>query len=111
MSAITPPDEDAAHSPRSGTFRAYVGPHVVGEVEEHIDAWMRARGHGVGLVGSSEAETTATLRELANLASSGQLEIPIARTYPLERVQDAHRELARRHTCGNIVLTLLNGGD
>ena len=32
------------------------------------------------------------------------LEIPIARTYPLEQVRDAFRELAERHTRGKIVL-------
>ncbi len=32
-----------------GAFRAYVGPHVVGEVEEHIDAWTLARGRDVAL--------------------------------------------------------------
>jgi NADPH:quinone reductase-like Zn-dependent oxidoreductase len=32
------------------------------------------------------------------------LEVPIARIYPLERVQDAFRELERQHTHGKIVL-------
>jgi hypothetical protein len=31
-------------------------------------------------------------------------EIPIARTYPLEQVRDAFRELAARHSHGKIVL-------
>ncbi|MGP3925317.1 zinc-binding dehydrogenase [Streptomyces sp. 8N616] len=31
--------------------------------------------------------------------------MPIARTHPLDEVQDAFRELERRHTRGKIVLT------
>jgi NADPH:quinone reductase-like Zn-dependent oxidoreductase len=42
--------------------------------------------------------------ELARLAARGELEVPIARTYPLERVRDAFRELERGHTHGKIVL-------
>ncbi|SHM06001.1 zinc-binding dehydrogenase [Actinacidiphila paucisporea] len=34
----------------------------------------------------------------------GELEVPIARSYPLESVQDAFRELERGHTHGKIVL-------
>jgi hypothetical protein len=30
--------------------------------------------------------------------------LPIARTYPLAQVQDAYRELEKRHTLGKIVL-------
>ena len=41
---------------------------------------------------------------LAGLVAGGSLEIPIARTYPLEQVRDAFRELAARHSHGKIVL-------
>ncbi|MFF4845376.1 zinc-binding dehydrogenase [Streptomyces collinus] len=44
------------------------------------------------------------LGELARLAGRGQLEVPIARTYPLEQVQEAFRELEQQHTHGKIVL-------
>ena len=42
--------------------------------------------------------------ELARLAARGELEVPIARVYPLQHVQDAFGELERRHTHGKIVL-------
>jgi NADPH:quinone reductase-like Zn-dependent oxidoreductase len=45
------------------------------------------------------------LAELVGLVASGELEIPIARTYPLARVREAYDELAERHTHGKIVLT------
>jgi NADPH:quinone reductase-like Zn-dependent oxidoreductase len=44
------------------------------------------------------------LGELARLAAHGESEVPIARTYPLERVREAFRELEQGHTHGKIVL-------
>jgi NADPH:quinone reductase-like Zn-dependent oxidoreductase len=44
------------------------------------------------------------LAGLAGLISTGQLEIPIAGTHGLDQVQDAFRELEKRHTRGKIVL-------
>jgi NADPH:quinone reductase-like Zn-dependent oxidoreductase len=44
------------------------------------------------------------LAELAALVDAGELEVPIAATYPLDQVRDAYRELAGNHTRGKIVL-------
>jgi NADPH:quinone reductase-like Zn-dependent oxidoreductase len=41
---------------------------------------------------------------MAALVASGQIEVPIAATYPLDRVKDAYDELEQRHTRGKIVL-------
>jgi NADPH:quinone reductase-like Zn-dependent oxidoreductase len=41
---------------------------------------------------------------VAELVASGQIEVPIAATYPLERVKDAYDKLEKRHTRGKIVL-------
>jgi NADPH:quinone reductase-like Zn-dependent oxidoreductase len=41
---------------------------------------------------------------MAALVASGQIEVPIAATYPLDRVKDAYDELEKRHTRGKIVL-------
>ncbi len=54
--------------------------------------------------GSAEGSTTEVMATLADLAAAGQLDVPIAATYPLERVQDAFAELEQRHTRGKIVL-------
>jgi NADPH:quinone reductase-like Zn-dependent oxidoreductase len=59
---------------------------------------------GVKGEGTHAIATAAILAELAELVARGELEIPIARTFPLEQVQDAFRELAERHTRGKIVL-------
>jgi NADPH:quinone reductase-like Zn-dependent oxidoreductase len=44
------------------------------------------------------------LAELAALIAEGKLEVPIARTYPLEQVREAYGELEQGHTRGKIVL-------
>ena len=44
------------------------------------------------------------LAELAALAATGDLHIPIAATYPLTAVRDAYQALADRKTHGRIVL-------
>lgn len=63
-----------------------------------------AQQHGVKASGTYDLASRATMTELAELVAARELEIPIARVYPLEDVQDAYRDLARRHTHGKIVL-------
>jgi NADPH:quinone reductase-like Zn-dependent oxidoreductase len=60
--------------------------------------------HGVKADGNAVGARPEVLAELAALVAKGELELPVAATYPLERVQDAYRELERRHTRGKIVL-------
>ncbi len=62
--------------------------------------------HGVKAEGNAAGASAETLAELAALIGAGELEIPIAATYPLDRVRDAYTELERNHTRGKIVLTL-----
>ncbi|GGJ67928.1 NADP-dependent oxidoreductase [Deinococcus aquiradiocola] len=64
-----------------------------------------AQEYGVKTEGNAVGGRTEVLAELAGLIAAGQLEVPIARTFPLEQVQDAYRELERGHTFGKIVLT------
>jgi NADPH2:quinone reductase len=71
---------------------------------ETIIAYAAAREYGTQAAGSSDATTTDVLAEMTGLVASGQIEIPIAATYPLDQVQQAFTELARRHTRGKIVL-------
>ncbi len=60
--------------------------------------------HGVKADGNAVGARPEVLAELAALLAKGELELPVAATYPLEGVQDAYRELERRHTRGKIVL-------
>lgn len=61
---------------------------------------------GVNGRGTHAIASAPLLAEIAGLVADGRLEIPVARTFPLARVQDAYRELAERHTRGKIVLLL-----
>lgn len=63
-----------------------------------------AAEHGAHATGSSEIASAAVLGELAALVADGAVELPVAASYPLERVRDAYAELAERHTRGKIVL-------
>jgi NADPH2:quinone reductase len=71
---------------------------------ETIISFEAASEYGTKTAGSSDATTTEVLAEMAALVASGQLEFPIAATYPLARVKDAYDELEKRHTRGKIVL-------
>jgi NADPH:quinone reductase-like Zn-dependent oxidoreductase len=59
---------------------------------------------GVNGQGSHAVGTREILAELAELAAAGELEIPIANTYPLSDVRAAFEELSTRSTHGKIVL-------
>jgi NADPH:quinone reductase-like Zn-dependent oxidoreductase len=60
--------------------------------------------HGVKAEGNAAGASAQTLAELAALIDQGALEMPIAATYPLDRVRDAYAELEGNHTRGKIVL-------
>jgi NADPH:quinone reductase-like Zn-dependent oxidoreductase len=72
-------------------------------VDTIID-WATAQQYGAKTEGTAAAANTEVLSELIELIDRGQLEVPIARAYPLDQVRDAYRELERRHTRGKIVL-------
>ena len=71
---------------------------------ETITSRDKAQELGTKAQGSVDASTTDVLSEMAALIASGQIELPIAATYPLEKVRDAFAQLEKRHTHGKIVL-------
>ena len=80
---------------------------ALGVAPQRIDtvtAFARAAEVGAQTEGSVAGSSQAVMANLAELAASGRLEVPIAATYPLERVEDAFAELEQRHTRGKIVL-------
>jgi NADPH:quinone reductase-like Zn-dependent oxidoreductase len=58
---------------------------------------------GVSAKGTAEGSFDA-FAEILSLIAGGEIEAPIARTYPLDQVRDAYRQLEERHTRGKIVL-------
>ena len=60
--------------------------------------------YGVKVEGNAVGASATTLGELAGLIANGELEVPIAATYPLDQVTEAFAELAKGHIRGKIVL-------
>jgi NADPH:quinone reductase-like Zn-dependent oxidoreductase len=60
--------------------------------------------YGVKAEGNQEAKNATVLAELAGLVASGELNVPIAATFPLSDVRAAFAELELGHTRGKIVL-------
>lgn len=79
----------------------------LGVLPDRIDTiidFEAAKKYHVKTDGNSAGAKPEVLAELANLVDKGRLEIPIARVYPLDEVQEAYQELEKRHTHGKIVL-------
>ncbi|WP_026909438.1 NADP-dependent oxidoreductase [Patulibacter minatonensis] len=79
----------------------------LGVAKERINTifdFEAAAAHGITTQGTSETASAEALAEVAELVASGAVEVPIAATYPLERVAEAYTRLADRTTHGKIVL-------
>jgi NADPH:quinone reductase-like Zn-dependent oxidoreductase len=62
--------------------------------------------YGVKAEGNSAGASAAVLAELAALIAAGELDFPVAATYPLDQVKEAYAALATGHVHGKIVLTM-----
>jgi NADPH:quinone reductase-like Zn-dependent oxidoreductase len=60
--------------------------------------------YGVKGDASGVGASASTLTELAGLIAAGELEVPIAATYPLDQVREAYTRLGTGHILGKIVL-------
>jgi NADPH:quinone reductase len=79
----------------------------LGVPTERIDtiaSHQKAMEVGAKTEGGAEASSARNLAIIAELAAAGQIEIPIASAYPLDRVREAYEELEQRHARGKIVL-------
>jgi NADPH:quinone reductase-like Zn-dependent oxidoreductase len=79
----------------------------LGVAPERIDTianFAAGEKYGVKTEGTARAASAEVLAELVAMIAAGDLEVPIARIYPLDEVRDAYRELEHRHTLGKIVL-------
>ena len=64
-----------------------------------------AQKYQVKTDGSAKAANAEVLKELADMVADGKMDVPIAKTYPLNQVKEAFEELEKRHSQGKIVLT------
>ena len=69
-----------------------------------IADFAAATKYGVKTAGNAAGGNAAVLDYVTQLVAAGRLEVPIFRTYPLEQVREAYRELAKGHLLGKIVL-------
>jgi NADPH:quinone reductase-like Zn-dependent oxidoreductase len=79
----------------------------LGVLPERIDTiadFAAIAEHGVKGDGNAAGASAAVLAELAALIADGELDIPIAATFPLAEVRAAYRRLAQGHVQGKIVL-------
>jgi NADPH:quinone reductase-like Zn-dependent oxidoreductase len=74
---------------------------------ERIDSIVRfdaVEKYGIKAEGNAAGASAETLEVLADLIATKELELPIARTYPLAEVGAAYAELSKGHLRGKIVL-------
>ena len=106
-----------AAAPANGGVDAFLDTHGGDYVElalddlkvrpERIDTIVRfdaGAKYGVKMEGNAAGASAATLAELADLAATKEIEIPLAHTFPLAEVRAAYAQLARGHVRGKIVL-------
>ncbi|HZU59219.1 MAG TPA: NADP-dependent oxidoreductase [Actinocrinis sp.] len=63
-----------------------------------------AAEYGVKAEGNGAADTIEVVSELANLVAHGELEVPIAATFPLDEVRAAFELVEQGHAHGKVVL-------
>jgi NADPH:quinone reductase-like Zn-dependent oxidoreductase len=97
---------------------AFIDTHGAGYVEialglgvapDRIDTiadFAAVAKYGIKADGNGAGASAAVLAELAGLIAAGELEVPVARAFPLDQVREAYRELASGHIHGKIVLTI-----
>ena len=79
----------------------------LGVLPERVDTIVRfdaVEKYGVKSEGNAVGASAGTLAELAGLIAAGELDVPIAATYPLAAVRQAYEQLEGGHVHGKIVL-------
>ena len=103
---------DAATGPVDAVIDTFGGGYVdlaveLGVAPDRINTiidFQAAQRVGAHTQGTHAVATKEILAELAELVADGSLEIPIAKTFPLDHVREAFEELAKRQTRGKIAL-------
>lgn len=101
---------------RKLAIRAFIDTHGSGYVKMAVELgvprerintiidFAAAKEYGVKSEGGQAAKNASVLAELAGLVASGELEVPIAETFPLSEVRAAFKLVEQGHTRGKIVL-------
>lgn len=75
-----------------------------GRIDTIVDS-EAAAAYGARSDGGQAAPVPQSVAELVQLIVAGELELPVAASFPLERVRDAYTLLEEGHAPGKIVLT------
>ncbi|MGC1753399.1 MAG: NADP-dependent oxidoreductase [Trebonia sp.] len=103
---LTTPQVDAFIDTHGGDYVEFAI-NELGVEPSRVDTIVRfdaVREYGVKSEGNAVGASAANLAELAQLIAAGELEVPIAATYPLDQVREAYERLATGHIRGKIVL-------
>ena len=65
-----------------------------------------AREHGVRFSSGDAGRAVHALAEIGELIESGRFSLPVARTYPLAEIAEAHRTGEDGHVRGKLVLVI-----
>ncbi|MGH3213339.1 MAG: NADP-dependent oxidoreductase [Trebonia sp.] len=103
---LTTPQVDAFIDTHGGDYVEFAI-NELGVEPSRVDTIVRfdaVQEYGVKSDGNAVGASAANLAELAELIAAGELEVPIAATYPLDQVREAYARLATGHVRGKIVL-------
>jgi NADPH:quinone reductase-like Zn-dependent oxidoreductase len=103
---LTTPQVDAFIDTYGGDYVEFAI-NELGVEPSRVDTIVRfdaVQEYGVKSEGNAVGASAANLAELAQLVAAGELEVPIAATYPLDQVSEAYARLATGHVRGKIVL-------
>jgi NADPH:quinone reductase-like Zn-dependent oxidoreductase len=103
---LTTPQVDAFIDTYGGDYVEFAI-NELGVEPSRVDTIVRfdaVREYGVKSEGNAVGASAANLAELAQLIAAGELEVPIAATYPLDQVREAYARLGTGHIRGKIVL-------
>ncbi|HEU5426359.1 MAG TPA: NADP-dependent oxidoreductase [Actinocrinis sp.] len=117
---VTPVEYGAGLAERlretAGRIDAFIDTHGEGYVKLALDLgvdrdrvntiidFAAAAEYGVKAEGNGAAATIEVVAELADLVARGELEVPIAATFPLDEVRAAFELVERGHAHGKVVL-------
>jgi NADPH:quinone reductase-like Zn-dependent oxidoreductase len=103
---LTTPQVDAFIDTYGGDYVEFAL-NGLGIEPSRVDTIVRfdaVQEYGVKSEGNAVGASAANLAELARLIAVGELEVPVAATYPLDQVREAYARLATGHVRGKIVL-------
>lgn len=80
--------------------------YAVGKSPSGSKRSLNEKGVFLSVLGSSDKEKTEDLIFLKELIETGRVKSVIDKTYPLEKIVEAHRYVEKGHKKGNLIVKL-----